>query len=545
MRRLLPILTLLFATSAGCASDPAVGGLDAGPDGSAIPDSGPDPSDGGDEHDAGGHDAGGDEDASEPRRCLSFDPPDDFGEDEDCDGAEGTREVSIYVAQSGDDTFAGSPNYPVRTLARALELVEATPSRKYVFVAGAADPYDAEGLGGLLERGASVYGSLSIASGWSRPEGTQTVLSTVFATDGDGVRAHVTDPRVEIAFARIVGARREGQLHSVGLTLTGQGTVELNYVDVLTDDGADGPDGSPGEDAPPANDGEVNYADEDETYLQQERRRGGAGGAVQLCSGLPYELSQLTRGGAGGDGKPCGSCAPQPGEDGGGGAAGGDRGRHGDRAGKDGSPGAHGARGSDAEAHSQGDWSVVDARIEWNERLAARRGDPGGGGGGGGGAQHDGSGCLNNRAPGGTGGGAGGCPGSEGRNGRSGGFSVGIVALGAPPSLRGVRILTGRGGHGGAAGRGGQGAAGGTSPPSISVWCNNYTGGRGGRGGDGGAGGHGAPGAGGWSIGVLSASELTELEEVTFSLGGAGAEGAPADGGPESEAGVSVETYSM
>jgi hypothetical protein len=525
---------LLVASMAGCGAEPAITG-DAGIDAAVELDADITPTDGGDATPTEDAEV---PDASEPPLCLTFDPPDEYGHDDDCDGAEGTRERSVYVSNEGDDTFAGSPNYPVRTLVRALELVDRTPSRKYVFVAASADAYDADGLGGLLERGVNVYGSLSVASGWARPEGPATTLTTTFSTDGDGVRAHVTDPRVELAFVRIVGRRAAGQRHSVGLTLTGQGTVDLSFVDVVTDDAMDGAPGADGIDAPPANAGAVNWADEDETYILMERRRGGAGGAVQTCPGMTSAQSQVTRGGKGGDGKACGSCAPEAGEDGGGGAPGGARGVHGDRSGKDGGAGAHGARGSDAGSLSFDDWSIVDGRIVWTEAASASRGDPGGGGGGGGGAQHDGSGCLDNRAPGGTGGGAGGCPGTAGEHGGSGGFSVGILALGAAPELHAVRIQTGRGGRGGDAGRGGLGSSGGTSPQSISVWCNNYTGGRGGFGGDGGDGGHGVPGGGGWTIGILGASPIESVDGVTFSLGAPGAAGASVTGGPTSADGL-------
>src|SRR5690606_18140093 len=115
------------------------------------------------------------------------------------------------------------------------------------------------------------------------------------------------------------------QLHSVGLTLTGQGTVDFSFVDVVTDDAKDGEPGEDGLDAPPANPGAVNWTDEDESILVKEPRRGGAGGAVQTCPGMTSAESTVTRGGRGGDGKACGDCAPEEGESGGGGAPGGAR----------------------------------------------------------------------------------------------------------------------------------------------------------------------------------------------------------------------------
>lgn len=535
MRR--SIITLLALALAACGSERPLVLDDGGSDGSLAPDVFEPPVDGGEDVVPLP-----DGDVPDAAFCLSFDAPDDFGVDDDCDGAEGTRERSIYVSNDGNDTFAGSPQYPVKTFARALELLERTPSRTYVFVASSADPYDAAGVGELLERGASIYGSLSPLRDWSRPDGTETTLNTTIRVDGDGIRAHVTAPRVELAYLRIVSRRTTNQLHSVGLRLTGQGTVDLAYVDVVTDDAGDGADGADGIDAPPANPGEVNWADEEgTTYFQPERRRGGAGGAVQVCPGLTANQSQVTRGGNGGRGKPYPSDGPLDGEPGGGGAAGGARGTNDSRSGKNGQNGGHGSRGQDAEPVTTEDWGVVDAHVTWLDTGLATHGTPGGGGGGGGGAQTNGAGCLDNRAPGGTGGGAGGCNGSAGQNGVSGGFSVGILADGAPPTLHRVRIQTGRGGHGGNAGRGGEGANGGTSPASISVYCTNYTGGKGGVGGNGGDGGHGAPGAGGWSIGILSASPIADLEGVSITTGAAGLPGTPVPGGPASDPGQAVE----
>ncbi len=560
---LCALLWLGALATAGCGS-PVASPEDAGHPatddaGSQGPDAGTaDPDAGAGDPDAGHADAGtpdgGDPEEPGERECLAADPPDDEGFDDDCDGAEGTRAVSVYVSADGDDVFGGSPAYPVRTLARAVELVKVNPARRHIFVASAPEPYDAEGLGELFELGASVYGSLSRTEGWSRPEGAE---QTIFLTNGHGVLADVTSPLVTFGFARVLSVREPGELHSVGLSFSGQGTVELTHVDIVTDDGADGEDGQDGLTPSPAQAGGPNVCGNSGLHLPY---RGGSGAAAASCPGVG--TLGLTRGGDGGDGNR-NSNAPQHGQPGGEGqgGAGGERGYNpgngtGDRKGRDGQGGAAGDQGAHAEAHGEADWSVAEGRVFWLPRTEAKHGTVGRGGGGGGGSQDGGGDCANNLANGGAGGGAGGCPGLGGGSGGSGGFSVGIIARGTLPTFQAVSITTGRGGTGGRAAAGGQGALGGPGGISVRSDPNHCgvngpfpppdcrAGGNGGSGGQGGDGGHGASGAGGWAIGVLkTGSSPDEIQGLTVTLGVAGEPGEPVDGGPVGASGRAVELF--
>src|SRR5690606_31970514 len=96
MRR---ITICLFAASMMACGAEVGATVDGGVDAAIVLDADLPPSD------AGSGDAGPQptedaevSDASEPPLCLTFDPPDERGLDEDCDGAEGTRESSIYVS---------------------------------------------------------------------------------------------------------------------------------------------------------------------------------------------------------------------------------------------------------------------------------------------------------------------------------------------------------------------------------------------------------------------------------------------------------------
>ncbi len=559
---LLPVCALV---TPGCGGPVEVredaGHADVPDAGVEAPDAGTEPTDAGPsepEEPEESRDAGPTDPEEPERECLSFDPPDELGLDDDCDGAEGTRAVSVYVSSDGDDVFGGSPAYPVRTLTRAAALIRQNPTRRFVYVASAPEPYAAEGLGELLELGANVYGSLSRAQGWSRPEGAEAVRTT-FVTNGQGVLAEVTAPQVTFAFARLVSVREDGELHSVGLSLSGQGTVELLHVDIETDDGADGEDGQEGLTPPsPAEAGGPNVCGNSGLYLPY---RGGSGAGPSACPGVG--TSGLTRGGNGGDGNR-NSNAPEHGAAGGNGqgGAGGERGYNpgngtGDRKGRDGLVGPAGSHGAHAQAHGEADWSVAEGRVFWASRAEAAHGAVGRGGGGGGGSQSGGGDCgSSSLANGGAGGGAGGCPGLAGVSGRSGGFSIGIISRGTLPSFHGVRITTGRGGAGGRAGEGGRGALGGAGGVSVRSDLNQCgvsslpmndcrAGGDGGAGGRGGNGGHGASGAGGWSIGLVSTRSLPDvpegLEGLTVSVGAAGTAGAPVSGGPAGAGGQAVE----
>ena len=538
MRRFHLATLLLLSASAcsGAAADPVAGG--GGTVDASTPDA-PKVVTGASGDEEPGTDAGvadAEAGSAKPDTCTFDDPPDDEGFDSNCDGAEGVIERSVYVAQSGDDIFGGSPSYPVKTLARALALVEADPSRRTVYVASSATPYASADLGELLAKGVSVYGSLSQEFGWSRPQGAATEIATTFVSNGRGVTAKVDAALTTLAFAHLTSTRGAGDpIHVVGLLLTGVAPLVLSHVAIDTDNGAGGTDGVAGADAADLGasyDGAANVA-----YGP------GAGGPAPTCPGVAD--STTGRGGAGGRGET--NSAPQAGEDGGGGAKGGARGVNGNTSERTGKPGERGADGSDGAAASaigSDDWSVVGTSITYADTTDATIGRMGGGGGGGGGSKR-GNNCEGGLTltSGGAGGGAGACGGLPGTSGTPGGFSVGVLARGPWPSFSDVRITTGNGGRGGDAGAGGAGGAGARGAASVKGPNCGYTGGNGGDGGNGGNGGAGASGAGGWSIGVLSAQPVGNTSGVTITLGSAGLAGASAPNGLAGGDGVALPTY--
>jgi hypothetical protein len=481
--------------------------------------------------------------------------------DVNCDGADGDVLASFYVATDGDDSYAGSPTRPLRTLGAALARASASLNsalqRPHVFVAG-----------GVYTETVTLAEGVQVHAGYRRdfraldPAAFNVELRAPTNTSAPGGAALVgrgvgiTPTLVEGLSVRGLDASQTEQA-ALGVYLERPGSnLTLRSLVVragLPGDGVGGADGAAGA-APstPARAGDPPRAAREQganhTCIRDASNtvRGGAGGSSACASALPV-------GGSGGD-----STCPvpdnfqasgQPGATAVGGSGGlGGRGgqdsfgpiqRNGDScleevccgladfnvANEYQGPPLPGANGNDGDVGAAG-VGCTDARGSFSAGVwtgargsAGQAGEPGGGGGGGG----AGGGVRMNwftmscefedgLGGGGGGGGAGGCGGAAGVAGTSGAPSVAMLLV--DPSAFTLDDVTlvptagGRGGPGGAGGDGGLGgvgAAGGNIAPELRTTptlAGTYPGGRGGTGGTGGPGGGGGGGCGGSSVGI-------------------------------------------
>ena len=528
--------------------------------------------------------------------------------DVNCDGADGVVAASFYVAPDGNDTWPGSPDHPLATLAAAVEAAaasRATPTaRPDVYVAAGA--FD-ETL--TLREGVRVHGGYSPDFKTRDPEAYVTEIrapSWQAAPGGAALVADAVGLRADTAVdgVRLVGASAPSPgLPAFGAVLRGGGaSLHVENCQIRAGDGvdgADGPDGPAGSASdisggtgasprPAAEDGRHDCqsgAGNENAGGRGARFRcegtdvsGGDGGAAE-CP-VDVGTSQVPGGRAAGSG-------------GGGGRGGmdlrgprrrdegcptdiccgladflvsgdweiagnGDPGRSGDN-------GTPGEGCADALGHiADTSWSSAPA----GTGTAGGAGVGGGGGGAGGGAviQWDAAGCAwpDGIGGGGGGGGAGGCGGLGGKPGEAGSPSVALVLVGAAagrlPVVSGNTLSTGNGGRGGRGGSGGDGGEGGLGGPGGGLEPAQRTtpplagatpGGAGGHGGPGGGGGGGGGGCGGGSVGLwLVGGGLGGLTQDlaaanAFQLGPPGLGGAGGAGAVHGGAGADGEVIDV
>jgi hypothetical protein len=487
--RSLPWTALLLALALGVAAAAAVG---------CVKDL-PECSDG-TEPDQLKCDVGAEADAKPPPSCVpgSGDPSADCG---------------IFVSISGgDDGNAGSPEAPVKTLKKALDLAQAhgTP----VYVCGEEFP-----VTGSLEvpAGTVIYGSLDCKNGWAFPAAGDAP-STVVRGSKSGVTPlwlKAGGGNTEVSGLRVIardGLAPDGS--SIAVLVEDVRAIFSNCT-LEAGDGADGAKGAasspaPGQSGAPGDAGGLACTSTDVP--------GGLGGFTD-CSGAQTEGGLGGTGGqfVGGVGKPGKPVSAQSGLGGAGQAAmdcqpGG--------AGKDGDQGAAGA-----DAVGTGTLSALGyAGLPGADGAIGKAGQGGGGGGGSKGGTGAGkcSDAVNGGSSGG-GGGAGGCGGAGGRGGSPGGASIAIASLGAAAEnrlvLSQVKLVVGSGGKGGAGaegqegGPGGIGGQGGTPPMGASLLKPGCAGGSGGKGGRGGLGGAGLAGP---SVGVAFTGEPPGKANLVF-----------------------------
>ena len=484
--------------------------------------------------------------------------------DVNCDGADGIVEESFYVAPDGDDEQPGSPNYPVRTIAAALELAAASLESDHP----RPDVYVAAGTYGEVLR---VPEGVSLHGGYRRdflelnPDAFQSVVYTSAEEPSPGGAVLVIEDSnghesVVEGFMLHGASSPDDSGAAYGVILANSSnSVTLRDLVIYPGHGASGRHGADGDagegSTSPAADGVYpRAAVENSRHACQSSEpentvTGGAGGA-NTCDDTDVA------GGQGGSASCPRFGEAQPGGARGRGAGGGDGGRGGvdSRGPIDGDReschetvccgladftvpwdmayAGDGENGSAGDAGSPGDGcSDALGRFEgalWSGGTVSRggRGFPGGGGGGGGaggGSEMEWYPDLCEFADGlggsGGGGGAGGCGGEGGTPGTSGGHSIGVLVIYdspagtvSPPVLEDIRIVGGDGGAGGRGGAGGDGGPGGTGGAGGNLPRMERTnpslagptpGARGGAGGEGGPGGGGGGGCGGAALGVL------------------------------------------
>ncbi len=102
---------------------------------------------------------------------MGPDEIDPDGRDTNCDGADGDIERAIFVSPTGDDEAEGTPEAPVATIARGLELAA---DRDYVLVAEGSFE---EAV--TLRDGISIHGGYDPAGNWSRSPSARTTITGV------------------------------------------------------------------------------------------------------------------------------------------------------------------------------------------------------------------------------------------------------------------------------------------------------------------------------------------------------------------------------
>lgn len=488
--------------------------------------------------------------------------PDPLGIDSNCDGIDGERDNSIFVAKWGADTNSGLWGSPKLTLQAGIEAAKTLGKRDVITASGIyREAID-------LRLGVGVYGGYE--SDFSRRDaglfetvilGPDPTADKPAAVNAVGLVNGVNFRTVIDGFA-IYGAdvKSQGASSFAVRIVDSDDSVRLTNNRVYAGSGGKGRrglDGVDGADAPGGTEGVDAYDVFEKTGVTGHNcvtpSPGGTGGR-HSCGGID------TSGGDGGN-RVCptwddnldATSLPKPSESGrvgqNGAAGGGAPGRdvfhqrfscegydtYGPVEGTDGQDGGDGGDGGSGLGCFDADGAILGG--VWiagtaQDGMSGRSGGGGGGGGSGAGAYvHESCNAkgLYYDNIGGTGGGAGagGCGGTQGTAGTSGGGAFGVLVLfsTAPttvPQIADNVIHGGQGGDGGDGGNAGVGGSGGAgalggleggdyettvSPPIVDPSYPAFKGGKGGKGGNGGHGGGGGGGCGGPSYGIYVAGQ--------------------------------------
>ena len=518
---------------------------------------------------------GGPQNGCECQYVGPIDQPDGF--DQNCDGIDGELANGVFVAKSGADANPGTPQLPVATIGKGIELALKFTKRD-VYIGGGVYPGNVD-----LAVGVSVFGGygpgytvrdtvtyqtaivgLAPAVGPAWTVRCQGISGTGDKTRLDGVTVLAANAKA--------GSESSYALLSVGC----DDRLQVTYCQFLAGDGASGAVGAVGSNGASGAAGQVGLAAKDigkpscaagdanaggdggGGACLGQKTDGGSGGSAgcpamdedspsPLCPNKPYlQITKVAELGASGAGAIGGS----------GGDAGADsyidsnKGTATQCKGtiscntcqvpvkpRDGQPGQAGglATGGTAGGGGQAAAAGVLSNGLWSANSAGSGGGGGdGSGGGGGGAAggvevHD---CATSTSAytdiggSGGGGGGGGCGGSGGGGGQAGGGSFALALIGAAdansPLLFGNIISGGQGGTGGGGGPGGSGGAGGagggggaSAEGQQKTFCTS----QGGAGGAGSAGGHaggGGGGAGGPAV-LVAVAGFTDVSETALS----------------------------
>jgi hypothetical protein len=439
--------------------------------------------------------------------CVETDEPDPSFEDANCDGIDGDREASVFVASYGDDTNDGSMSAPKKSIQAAIDAASQDPAKSWVLVEAAMFEESIE-----LSDGVHLIGGYGF--GWKREDGGPTLIRGGNpVVRGVDITTHTVISELAIEHNYEAG---EGET-IVGVYLERSGAVELRDVKITggtAGSGASGVQGDSGESGSNGGRGGNGVEDSGGVFCSSNSRPSLGSAGTSACGGRA--------GGTGGrPGK--GEGAGEKGSDGAGGALGGDGGAEK----QGGRPGADGATGPSGVVGAGGDASGSFNGLQW-VGIPGAPGERGGGGDGGGGGGGGGGGPANCDSWGGAGGGggSGGCGGFPGQGGQPGGASVALFLVdSADVTLSGCEIFGGSGGTGGAGGQGGPGGQGGQGQSGGNGEDGSGVGGTGGDGGKGGVGGAGGGGAGGPSLAIYTDVELASEPVDTTVENGFGGQG--------------------
>lgn len=457
--------------------------------------------------------------------CGSFDEPDDFFLDTNCDGVDGDLDGGIFVSPTGNDADPGTREAPKATLTEAA-IAAVDAGRKWIYAEGG------EYAGHAWPWPVSVFGGYDRALSWARDDARRVRVNSPQA---GFVMANIADPitfdRVDFSSADATGFGSA----SIGLRIGAATGVRLRHVSVRAGRGAQGSAGDPGDAGANGGAGTSQNPGPADSSCSSPGVAGGKGGGATVGAGSDGESVGGVPGGVGGSGGQCtaATCAvPCVG-------------------GTDGRPGGSGSVGLGGDAGADGDGGTSVGRFSFAFWWQPTRGAPGetglpgtgGSGGGGGGGYVVSPSCSSTKGGAGGGGGAGGCGGAGGEGGGGGGASIGLMVVNARVWGEDLSIETQGGGGGGAGGAGGAGGTGGSAASGQPGDVHAGRGGDGAGGGQGGRGGHGGGGGGGPSIGLWCEFDGgVDLDGgATMVLGPAGAPGlGPASAG---EAGRVLHSY--
>ncbi len=448
------------------------------------------------------------------------DVPDGQYIDANCDGIDGDISRALFVAPDGLDSNTGTPQAPLKTIKRAIDIARVTSGLDHVYVSQGVYTEQV-----FVSNGISIFGGYQRTQGWRRDAAAQSKVYFDQVLQGRVVAMTAQNIVAPTTIAQMV--IEAGPATQSGVSVYGfhcQNCTALTLTDnvILAGNASDGGHGQAGavQTARGNNGGAGGNGSRDGST------RGAGGAAGTSGCGRP--------GGAGGLGGSEGSNTGATGGmgtigmAGGSGGSGGNPGRRGSdgrtatpNPAPSGNPGVGGLGGNIVQGYWVG--------LAGTDGQNGAHGNGGGGGGGGGGQGC--TWCNNGAGNGGGGGGGGGCGGNAGTGGQAGGSSFGLFLYQSNGIILNNNTITagagGRGGNGGAASSGTLGGNGGLGSTSHDDEIG--AGGNGGRGATGGAGGVGGGGAGGHSYGVYREATVLGLPgSNTINHGTPGLGGGPA-----------------
>ncbi|MCX7553848.1 hypothetical protein OS175_08155 [Marinicella sp. S1101] len=463
----------------------------------------------------------------------SSDDPDVDFIDSNCDGIDGDRANSIFVAVGADGSGLTADD-PMGD-AYAAQQLAIDNNRQWLLLGSGVYSFgvvnDADLLPGVNMAGKYLN---EFENRHIDPFNYDSRLSTPFhGAKLVGGSAGQTYQNVFFG-----GGGTPPEATNYALTIEDSLQVNLQNVSLIASSGGNGIDGSDGSAGINGNNGGTGGSgvENDDGFSCSSGSAPSRGsGGVSACN------QAGGRGGSAGLGSgngSSGSAAENIGGAGGGGGIG--------NSGQSSRDGGNGSNGTDGDSGTNGLGGINFIEFINNEfspssgsaGTAGSNGRGGGGGGGGGGGAF----ACDSYGGAGGGGGSGGCGGSAGSAGTGGGASIALRLINSNVDVVNSNFNAQNGGNGGSGGFGGQRGLGGFGRGGGSDEDDSGEGGAGGDGGDGGSGGNGGGGAGGAVIGVvcLDGSSLNVDVATQINVTNAGSGGS---GSPSGQDGQILETY--